>query len=156
MCWVSSVCWFYYHQLWTVFMSISQSGESPKSQENVNLNTKPIWRENGSEFSVNTPFPSQFWILLTETLFFSSLPIPVVSVQPFEDPYCHLVSQSDTHRHKALSLISGELNCKLPKLANTIRDYSIRLFIRCFFNPQPLLPPLHFLILMRISFLKAK
>lgn len=108
LCWVSSVCWFYYHQLWTVFyVDLWVWRVSQKPQGNVNLNTKLIWRENGSEFSVNTPFPNQFWILLTETLSFSNLSIPLANVQPFEDPYSHLVSVWHSQAQGSLSYFCG-------------------------------------------------
>lgn len=42
-----------------------------------------------------------------------------------------------------------KLKCKLLRLANTLREYNIKLHTTCFFNPHPCLLLPHFFILMR-------
>lgn len=58
------------------YVVLSLESLPQKPQGNVNLNTKLIWKENGSEFSVNIPFPNQFWILLANRDFYLFLVYP--------------------------------------------------------------------------------
>lgn len=113
-----------YYQPYTTFYVNSQSGDSPRSHKYCRFEHKTHKKGNPwswvlSEYALPQPAldlaKRDISLCVLTGRFFSSLSTPFVNVQPFEDPYPYLVSQFNTHRRKALSLISVETKMQVTK-----------------------------------------